>query len=122
MQVVIGNSVLPPLISVEEACKLLGIGRSGGYRAAAAGELPTLRLGRRLYVPTAKLLEMLGLEGRYEDYKISVGDRLRLGASCRFRQGGDWRDEWAGACPVPVLRKDSWAGPSKKRHVRLRDR
>jgi excisionase family DNA binding protein len=52
---------LPPLLSVEQACKLLGVSRSVGYRAAASGDLPTLRWGRRLYVPTARLLELLGL-------------------------------------------------------------
>jgi excisionase family DNA binding protein len=54
-------SRLPALIGVEQACTLLGISRSAGYRAAAAGDLPTIRLGRRLYVPTARLLTMLGL-------------------------------------------------------------
>jgi Helix-turn-helix domain len=53
---------LPPLLSVEQASALLGISRSVGYRAAAAsGDLPTLRWGRRVYVPTARLLELLGL-------------------------------------------------------------
>jgi len=52
---------LPPLLSVEQACKLLGVSRSVGYRAAATGDLSTLRWGRRLYVPTARLLEMLGM-------------------------------------------------------------
>jgi excisionase family DNA binding protein len=52
---------LPPLLSVVQACKLLGISRSVGYRAAASGDLPTLRWGRRVYVPTARLLELLGL-------------------------------------------------------------
>ena len=52
---------LPPLLSVEQASKLLGVSRTVGYRAAASGNLPTLRWGRRLYVPTARLLELLGL-------------------------------------------------------------
>ena len=30
------------------------------YRAAANGQLPTLAFGRRLFVPTVRLLEMLG--------------------------------------------------------------
>jgi excisionase family DNA binding protein len=54
-------SDLPLLLGVEQACELLGLSRSAGYRAAAAGDLPTLRFGRRLYVPTARLLELLGL-------------------------------------------------------------
>src|SRR5437879_1590408 len=37
---------LPPMITVEEASKLLGVSRSAGYRAAAIGQTPTLRGGR----------------------------------------------------------------------------
>jgi excisionase family DNA binding protein len=56
-----GLSELPALLSVEEACELLGLSRSAGYRAAAAGHIPTIRWGHRLYVPTVRLLELLGL-------------------------------------------------------------
>lgn len=52
---------LPATVSVDEAARLLGMSRSAAYRAAAAGDIPTLRLGRRLYVPTARLLELLGI-------------------------------------------------------------
>ncbi|MGI8876141.1 MAG: helix-turn-helix domain-containing protein [Egibacteraceae bacterium] len=56
---------LPATITIEEAGELLGISRRSAYRAAAAGELPTLRLGRRLLVPTPRLLALLGLpDGR----------------------------------------------------------
>ena len=54
-------SQLPALIGVEQACSLLGISRSTGYRAAATGELPTIRFGRRVYVPTARLCELVGV-------------------------------------------------------------
>ena len=47
-------------VSVEEAARLLGIGRSAAYEAARRGELPTRRLGRRLLVPVPALLEWLG--------------------------------------------------------------
>jgi excisionase family DNA binding protein len=40
---------------------LLGVSRSAAYRAVAAGQLPVLRLGRRIYIPTARLLAMLGV-------------------------------------------------------------
>ena len=56
-----GLSELPALLSVEQACELLGLSRSTGYRAAAAGHIPTIRWGHRLYVPTVRLLELLGL-------------------------------------------------------------
>jgi excisionase family DNA binding protein len=54
-------SELPPTISVGHAAKLLGVSRSAAYRAAASGQLPTITFGRRLLVPTSRLLEMLGL-------------------------------------------------------------
>jgi excisionase family DNA binding protein len=53
-------SDLPPTISIEEAALLLGVSRSAAYRAAKAGQLRTFRMGRRLLVPTAPLLRMLG--------------------------------------------------------------
>ena len=52
---------LPALMDMEQARELLGMSRSAIYRAAAAGHLPTLRFGRRVYIPTARLLAMLGL-------------------------------------------------------------
>ncbi|MGH3923844.1 MAG: helix-turn-helix domain-containing protein [Pseudonocardiaceae bacterium] len=52
---------LPPTITVPHAGKLLGLGRDASYRAAAAGELPTIKFGRRLFVPTIRLLKLLGL-------------------------------------------------------------
>ena len=51
-----------PTVTVEEACKHLNISRGSGYAAAATGELPTIRIGRRLLVPTARLLAMLGAD------------------------------------------------------------
>jgi excisionase family DNA binding protein len=51
---------LPPTISVEHAAELLGVSRSAAYRAAKAGQLVTFRVGRRLLVPTAPLVRMLG--------------------------------------------------------------
>lgn len=52
----------PATLTVEQAGQLLGLSRSSAYRAAARGELPTLRFGRRLLVPTGRLFTMLGLE------------------------------------------------------------
>ncbi|HEU5003451.1 MAG TPA: helix-turn-helix domain-containing protein [Actinomycetota bacterium] len=63
---------LPPVLSVEETCRLLGLSRSAGYRATSAGELPTIKVGRRLYVPTPALLRLLGAA---EPMKQVVGGR-----------------------------------------------
>lgn len=46
---------------VPQSGKWLGIGRDAAYAAAARGEIKTLRLGRSLRVPTAWLLEVLGV-------------------------------------------------------------
>ena len=53
-------AALPPTLTIPETARLLGISRSAAYRAAACGEIPTIRIGRRLLVPTAKLFDMLG--------------------------------------------------------------
>jgi excisionase family DNA binding protein len=52
---------LPGLLKVDQASVLMGISRSAAYRAVATGDLPSVRFGCRLYVPTARLLELLGL-------------------------------------------------------------
>ncbi len=49
-------------LTVEEAGKLLGVSRGLAYEAARRGEIPTIRLGRRLLVPRARLLELVGAE------------------------------------------------------------
>ena len=49
----------PLTLTVEQAAKVLGIGRSTAYELVHTGDIPSLRLGRRIVVPTAKLAEML---------------------------------------------------------------
>jgi len=44
----------------------LGIGRSSTYKAAREGEIPTIRLGRRLVVPVARLRVMVGLDAEHD--------------------------------------------------------
>ena len=43
------------VISVEAAGKVIGLGRKAAYRAAKRGDLPTLRIGRKILVPVASL-------------------------------------------------------------------
>ena len=47
--------------SVEEAGSIIGVGRCTAFEQAAAGTLPTIRVGRRLLVPVPRLLSMLGI-------------------------------------------------------------
>ena len=49
-----------PTITVQEAGKLLGLGRAAAYNAAGNGELPAIRIGRRYVVPVGALRRMLG--------------------------------------------------------------
>ena len=51
---------MPDVLTVEEAGRILRCSRSSAYQAARRGELPTIKLGRRLLVPTAALRRMLG--------------------------------------------------------------
>jgi excisionase family DNA binding protein len=53
-------------LTVTEASAVLGISRALAYELVARGELPSIRLGRRLVVPKVALLEMLGLHPRRE--------------------------------------------------------
>ena len=45
--------------TVEEAAKILGIGRSAAYQAVRTGEIPAIRIGRRLLVPVQALEQLL---------------------------------------------------------------
>lgn len=42
-------------LTVEEAAKLLGVSRGSAYEPVRVGELPVVRLGRRLLVPREAL-------------------------------------------------------------------
>lgn len=50
-------------LTITEAAKALGIGRNQGYAAAQRGEIPTIKIGKRLLVPAAALERMLQGEG-----------------------------------------------------------
>lgn len=66
-----GDKVLPPVgksekleterltLTVEEAAALLGISRAFAYESVRRGDIPHIKIGRRILVPKAKLEEML---------------------------------------------------------------
>lgn len=63
----VGNRLVPtpaerPTLTIEEVARFIGISRSSAYEAAGRGEIPTLRFGRRLRVPTAKIRQLLALD------------------------------------------------------------
>jgi predicted DNA-binding transcriptional regulator AlpA len=54
---------LPAVVDLVTAARLLGIGRTVAYQLVRQGTWPTpvLRLGHQIKVPSAPLLELLGL-------------------------------------------------------------
>ena len=52
------------VLTIEEAGKVLGLGRGSSYQATARGDIPTIRIGRRLLVPI-KGLELLLEQGSF---------------------------------------------------------
>jgi excisionase family DNA binding protein len=67
---------LPFTLGVLEAARYLGIGRTTAYALIAAGELPVpvLRVGRSYRVPTAPLLELLGLRSDAASRESAVAE------------------------------------------------
>jgi excisionase family DNA binding protein len=53
---------ITPTVSVREAGLLLGLSERSAYRAVGRGEIPVLRVGRRLMVPTARLRQLVGID------------------------------------------------------------
>ena len=52
------------VMSVPDAAAALGISRAHAYELVARGELPSLRLGRRIVVPRAALESLLAVPPR----------------------------------------------------------
>jgi excisionase family DNA binding protein len=52
----------PLTYSVETAATMLGISRALAYQLVRGGELPSIKLGRRVVVPRAALLRLVGGE------------------------------------------------------------
>lgn len=50
--------------TIQETCKLLGIGKGKGYQLAHAGLLPVLKFGKRMVVPKYALEQMMKQAGR----------------------------------------------------------
>ena len=54
-------AALPPMLTVPQAARVLGIGRTLAYELVRTGAWPTpvVRAGRLIKIPTAPLLELL---------------------------------------------------------------
>ncbi len=47
------------VLSVEQARRLLGISRNLTYEGVKAGQIPSIRIGRRILIPRAALKRLL---------------------------------------------------------------
>jgi excisionase family DNA binding protein len=54
-------------VTVEQAAELLGISRGTAYLAVRSRHIPSVRIGGRILIPKARLLEMLGEHGAHGD-------------------------------------------------------
>lgn len=50
------------VLSPEEARKLLGLSRGSIYQALNSGQIPSLRIGRRILIPRARLEQLINGE------------------------------------------------------------
>ena len=51
-----------PTLTVDMAASVLGISRNSAYEGVRSGQIPSVRIGRRILVPTARLIDLLGIE------------------------------------------------------------
>lgn len=56
-------SVRPTMNVWPDTGKALGLSRASTYEAVRRGDIPSIRVGGRVLVPTAGLRRMLGLDG-----------------------------------------------------------
>jgi excisionase family DNA binding protein len=71
MEALMGNAKKAPAralveeltITVEDAAALLGMSRAGAYNAIREGQIPSIRIGRCIRVPSATMRKMLGIAG-----------------------------------------------------------
>jgi excisionase family DNA binding protein len=66
------NKNTPTVFTVDEVAKILRIGRISAYQAIERGDVPSIRIGRRILIPRAALEQMLN---RFLISK-STGDNL----------------------------------------------
>jgi excisionase family DNA binding protein len=60
--IAVPKSEAKPTLSVDEAAEILGICRTSAYAAIARGEIPSIRINRRIVIPTAAFRKLLSLE------------------------------------------------------------
>jgi len=60
------NTETKRVYTMAEVAKILGVSLNFCYMMARAGKIPSLKIGRRVMVPSAMLEKMLNLEGKLD--------------------------------------------------------
>ena len=53
--------------SVREAAQVLGLSKNSAYQACLRGEIPHLKIGKRILIPRVQLERMLNEDGKAKD-------------------------------------------------------
>jgi len=54
------------VLTVDECAKILAISRPSAYQGIATGEIPHIRIGRRILIPTRAIEKLLEISSRVE--------------------------------------------------------
>lgn len=88
------NRTLPdpavePTIKAERVAAILGVSVRGAYAAIERGEIPAIRVGRSVRIPTARFLAAFGLETTPTNSEAGVATpaiaRIPKDATCDHR-------------------------------------
>jgi excisionase family DNA binding protein len=94
--------------TVEEAADLMGLSRSGAYRGVRRGEIPCIRIGRRLLVPKSAL----------ETYVADVENPMRPLPTVRQRVPIAEETAWDAALRRSSAAREAEAGSTRARAPR----
>jgi excisionase family DNA binding protein len=73
------TTVSAAVLTVEEAALMLRISRQSAYQAVHTGEIPTVKIGRRMLVPRVALERMLDIPNDERPEATSPGVRTTVG-------------------------------------------
>jgi excisionase family DNA binding protein len=109
---------LPDVLTVEETARLLRISRGLALAGVRSGDIPSVRIGRRILVPRAQLIEFLGgatTAGDGNESGVICGSLVLLRASTTCPESG-CRPAGITGATVGLGHGCPWS-PKARRHV-----
>jgi excisionase family DNA binding protein len=86
--------LLPDVLTVPQTAAALGLGRSSVYKSIHRGEIPAIRIGRRILVVKMRLMQFLEMEEAAERERqiraAEKAEREAAGRSQLDRQFSEW--------------------------------